>query len=159
MSFEIVLLPAMIVVGSELRTTWKNNECYSAIPAFWQQQRSENTIQKIPNKVNPNVILGLYTNYTSDFSLTNGYYSLIIGSPVTNINNVPKGMIAKEIPAAKYAVFTAKGPFNPAIGKTWLEEIWQNKDIERAFTNDFEWYDAKSTDDENSIVKIYISIK
>jgi predicted transcriptional regulator YdeE len=149
----------MVVVGSELRTTWKNNECYSAIPAFWQQQRSENIFNKIPHKTYPDVILGLYTNYTPDFSLSGGYYSLIIGSPVTRVAILPKDMVVKEIPAAKYAVFTAKGPLNKAIAKTWMEEIWQNKDIERTFANDFEWYDSKSTDDEHSIVKIYISIK
>lgn len=159
MSFEIVLLPAMIIVGSELRTTWMNHECYSAIPAFWQQQRNENIIDKIPNKVYPDVILGLYTNYTPDFSLTTGHYSLIIGSPVSHVNTLLEGMVAKEVPAAKYAVFTAKGPFYPSIGKTWVEEIWQNKEIQRTFTNDFEWYDSKSTNDENSIVKIYIAIK
>lgn len=159
MSFEIVLLPAMFIVGTELRTTWMNNECYFAIPTFWQQQRSESVIHRIPNKVYADVILGLYTNYTADFSLTSGYYSLIVGSPVTRVDDIPKGMIIKEIPAAKYAVFTAKGPFNQSIAKTWLEEIWPNKEIERTFTNDFEWYDSKSTDDENSIVKIYIAIK
>ena len=103
--------------------------------------------------------MGLYGNYSSDFSLSSGYYSLIVGCPVTDASNVPSGMIIKEIPADKYAVFTAQGPFARAIGKTWLEEIWQNKDIERTFVNDFEWYNSHSTDDENSIVKIYISIK
>ncbi len=159
MSFEIVSLPAMVVIGTELRTTWMNKECYSAIPAFWQQQRSENIVQTIPNKMYPDVVLGLYTNYSSDFSLASGYYSLIIGCPVTDVSAVPQGMVVKEIPAAKYAVFTAEGPFYPSIGKTWLEEVWQNKDLERTFTNDFEWYDSQSTDDENSIVKIYIAIK
>lgn len=158
MSFEVVSLPAMIVIGSELRTTWMNKECYSAIPEFWQQQLSEGRIEAIANKTYPDVILGLYTNYSSDFSLTSGYYSLIIGCPVTEVNTIPEGMIVKEIPAAQYAVFTAKGPFDQSIGKTWLEEIWQNKDLNRTFTNDFEWYDLQSTDDENSIVKIYIAI-
>lgn len=153
------MLPAMIVIGPELRTTWMNQDCYAAIPAFWQQQRIENSIEKISNKNYPDVTVGLYTNYSSDFSLTSGYYSLIIGSPVSNVDPVPKGMVIKEIPAGKYAVFTAKGPFHPAIAKVWLNEIWQNKEIERTFTNDLEWYDSKSTDDENSIVKIYIAIK
>jgi len=67
-------------------------------------------------------------------------------------------MIVKEIPAAKYAVFTAHGPFATAIGQTW-QEIWQNTTLERTFTNDFEWYDAKSTNNADSIVKIYIAIK
>ncbi len=69
------------------------------------------------------------------------------------------------IPSAKYAVFTAQGPFDTAIGATW-QEIW-NSDIQRAFTNDFELYDTSSfvkatadkINDENSIVKIYMTIK
>lgn len=157
MGFEIVLMPAMVIMGVELRTTWKNNECISAIPAFWQQQQSENIIQKIPSKVFPDVILGLYTNYTSDFSLTGGYYSFIIGCPVKENTAVLQGMVVREIPAAKYAVFTAQGPFS-SIGKVWME-IWQNKDIQRTFTNDFERYDAKSTNDADSVVKIYVAIK
>ena len=59
MNFETVFLPAMIVVGSELRTTWMNKECYSAIPAFWQQQKDENKIQSISNKVDSGVVFGL----------------------------------------------------------------------------------------------------
>ena len=35
----------------------------------------------------------------------------------------------------------------------------QNKEIERTFTGDFELYDSQSTNDENSIVKIYVAIK
>lgn len=158
MNFEIVLMPAMVIMGTELRTTWKNQECVTAIPLFWQQQKNGNTIQKIPNKIYPDVILGIYTNYTSDFSLARGYYSLIIGFPVSNVEEIPSGMVIKKIPAEKYAMFTAKGPYSEAITKTWVE-VWQNKDIERTFTNDFEWYDSKSTDDENSIVKIYVAIK
>ena len=132
----------MIIMGTELRTTWKNQECVSAIPLFWQQQKNNNNFQKISNKIYPDVILGVYTNYTSDFSFTDGQYSLIIGCPVNNTNAVPTGMIFKEIPAAKYAVFTAKGPYSEAITKTWLE-IWQNKNLERTFTNDFEWWQVQ----------------
>lgn len=117
MSFHIVNFPEVLVIGKELRTTWMDNKCYSDIPAFWQKQRSENLIQKIPNKVYPDVILGLYTNYTSDFSLSSGYYSLIICSPVINVNDIPPGMVAKKIPATKYAVFTAKAHFIQLLQK------------------------------------------
>lgn len=158
MNFEIILLPAMVVIGAELHTTYQNNECYSAIPTFWQQQQQNNIFAKIPNKVSPEVILGVYTNYTSDFSLAGGGYSLILGCPVTKADVIPPGMVIKEIPAAKYAVFTAHGPFASAIGKTWMD-IWQNKNIERTFTADLEWYNSKSTNDDHSVVKIFIAIK
>lgn len=158
MSFEIAFLPTMIIIGAELRTTYQNNECFSAIPTFWQEQQKANLFATIPNKTNPDVILGLYTNYSSDFSLTTGHYSLILGCPVTKTDTIPAGMVTKEIPATKYAVFTATGPFASAIGKTWMD-IWQDKSLERTFTNDFEWYDAKSTNDAHSIVKIFVAIK
>lgn len=158
MNFELVLLPAMIIIGPELRTTWMNNECHQAIPAFWQQIYSHNTLQNIPNKIDSNTVLGLYTNYSEDFSLTSGYYSLVVGCPVTSSNDIPHNMVSIQIPAGKYAVFTAKGPFHPAIANVWLNEIWKSN-LDRTFTYDFEWYDSQSTNDENSIVKIYISIK
>lgn len=159
MNTPIVSMPAMTVVGTELRTTFMNNECYSAIPAFWQEQRINHSIKKIPHKLfSHDVVLGVYTNYTPGFSLTQGYYSLIIGCPVTMVSSISSGMVVKEIPESKYAVFIAKGPFSSALGKAWMD-IWQNKTLERTFTNDFEWYDEQSTDDESSIVKIYIAIK
>ena len=158
MSFEIILLPAMMVMGVELRTTYQNNESYSAIPSFWQQQKQNSLFVKIPNKVSSDVILGIYTNYTADFSLTRGHYSLVLGCPITKIDVISADMVIKEIPAAKYAVFTAHGPFASAIGKTWMD-IWQNKSLERTFTSDFERYDSKSTNDAHSVVKIYIAIK
>lgn len=157
MDFEKVSMPAMPFMGVELRTTFKNNECFSAIPAFWQKQKNEPIAQKISHKVYPDVTLGLYTNYTPDFSLTGGHYSFIIGSVVKNTHMISHGMVAREIPTANYAVFTVKGPFN-LIGEAWLE-IWKNQKIARTFTNDFEWYDSKSTNDANSIVKIYVGIK
>jgi len=158
MSFEIILLPAMVIMGAELRTTYQNNECYSAIPIFWQQQLQNNLFAKMPNKVNPDVILGIYTNYTHDFSLTSGHYSLILGCPVNKADVIPTDMVIKKIPAAKYAVFTARGPFAPAIGNAWAQ-IWKDKSLERTFTSDFEWYDSKSTNDDMSVVKIFIAIK
>ncbi len=157
MAFEIVLMPAMTVAGYELRTTFKDNECYASIPAFWEKVHKSKMLSAISNKSDPSVLLGVYTNYTSDFSLTSGHYSFIVGAQVNN-DAAQQNMIIKKIPQSKYAVFTAKGPFATAIGKTWIE-IWQSKDLQRTFTADFEWYDKNSTDDENSIVKIYVAIK
>lgn len=156
----MVLLPAMLLVGSELKTVLKDNQCYAEIPAFWQQIRQDGRLVNIPNKVDQSLILGVYTNYTTDFSLATatGGYSLIVGCPVSATEAVPAGMVVKEIPAAKYAVFTATGPFYQAIFNAWMQ-VWQEQEIDRTFTADFEWYDAQSTDDENSIVKIYIAIK
>lgn len=158
MAFEIVTMPAMLIMGKELRTTFKNNACYKDIPKFWQEQHQANIWNQIPEKIYPDVIVGLYTNYSSDMSLTSGTYSLIVGCPIKSYGLIPDQMVIQEIPVGKYAVFIAKGPFATAMSKTWTE-IWANKSLQRTFTNDFEWYDARSTDDANSIVKIYIAVK
>jgi predicted transcriptional regulator YdeE len=152
MNFEIILLPMMTIMGVELRTTYLNNECYSARPAFWQRVYHENMLAHIPSKTNSDVVLGIYTNYTADFSLTSGYYSLIIGCPVSKVDMVPTGMIVKEIPSSQYAVFISHGAAN--VPATWAE-IWQDKKLDRTFTNDFEWYDAKDPE----LVKTYVAIK
>ncbi len=144
----------MTIMGVELRTTYLNNECYAAIPAFWQKIYQENTLAHILNKTNADIVLGIYTNYTSDFSLTSGHYSLVIGCPISKVDTVPTGMIIKEIPASKYAVFTSHGAAH--VAATWAE-IWQDKKLEqeRTFTHDFEWYDAKNPE----LVKTYVAIK
>ena len=158
MNYEIVSLPAMTVVGQELKTTWVNNECYSAIPAFWDSVKKSGVLSSISNKKLPEVVLGLYTNYSPDFSLNSGYYSLIIGCPVLSADYEGKDLVVKEIPAAKYAVFTAHGPFATGVVQAWMA-IWQDQTLKRTFTYDFEWYDAQSTDDQNSVVKIYVAIQ
>ena len=50
-------------IGLELRTN--NNECSFAMPAHKDKFFRENTISKIPNKINGN-ILALYTDYEGD---------------------------------------------------------------------------------------------
>lgn len=156
MDYTVVTMPSMIVAGSELRTTWIDNACVQQIPAFWQEQFAKGALGAIENKVSPNTIVGMYTNYTPDFSLTSGYYSLIIGAPVSS-TQAQSNLVITEIPETKYAVFTTTGG---AMGvyQTWMR-IWQDNNLERAFTHDFEWYDITTFGDENAAVKIYISIK
>ncbi|MBM3893358.1 GyrI-like domain-containing protein [Candidatus Dependentiae bacterium] len=156
MAFEIVLMPAMLLIGPHLTTMFQNQG--NVIPPFWQRFHEEQMYLKIPNQATPGVVLGLYTNYSPDFSTNSGTYDLIAGCPVSTGSNIPAGMVAKEIPAGKYAVFTARGPFYPAIFNVWME-VWQTPGLERTFANDFEWYGPESTGDENSMVKVYIGIK
>ena len=151
MAFETEMLPAMLLIGPHIKQA-------NIFPPFWNKFREEQAYLKIPNQATPGVVLCVYTNYTADFSLTSGTYDLIAGCPVTAIADVPAGMIAKEIPAAKYAVFTAKGPFYPAIYNAWME-MWQTPGLERTFVADFEWYGPESTGGTDSIVKVYVGIK
>lgn len=158
MNYLIEKMPALRIFGEQITTTFKNNACMSDIPALWKRVHKEHVIQKIPHQLYDHVTIALYTDYTPDFSLTAGSFSYILGTFVTHDAKLTQRMVLKEIPASKYAIFTAQGPFATTIEATW-KEIWKCQELDRTFSNDFEWYDTKSTDDEKSIVKIYVAIR
>ena len=141
------------IIGIQLRTTNENFQCMQDIPQLWQKFFAENIQAKIPNKINDN-LLAVYNEYESDYTKP---YSYLIGCEVSSLDNLPEGMIAIDIPAAQYAVFTAKGKLPDAIGATW-HEIW-NTDLNRTYLTDFEIYNEKSANPENGEVEIFISIK
>lgn len=157
MNYEIEFLPDIIVVGKEIRTTNKNMQCMKDINELWGHIKKNNAIAQIPHKVEPVTIISLYTNYAADFTIERGMYSVIIGALVTQKGKLPKDMVMHELSAAQYAVFTAHGPFDTAIAAAW-QTIWKCTELQRTFEGDFELYDEKSTNDANSIVKIYIAV-
>lgn len=159
MNFEIVTMPGLKVIGKEVRTTNKDFKCAHDISHLWNHAREKHIFAPIHHTLGHHTVVGLYTDYTPNISATNGEYTFIAGVPVEEFDVIPEGMVIREIPSTTYAVFTAKGPFEKSIGKVWFEEIWKCTDFKRAFTYDFEWYDAHSTNDEHSVVKIYISIR
>ena len=119
----------------------------------------EGLLSKIPNKVDSN-ILAVYTDYESD---ANGAYTFILGTKVSSAGDVPAGMVAKKIPAARYAVFTSeKGPVGKVVPETW-SHIWalpkSASGGNRAYQADFEVYDQRAADSQNARVDVYVGIK
>ncbi|MDQ0162821.1 GyrI-like domain-containing protein [Aeribacillus alveayuensis] len=125
------------------------------IPSLWQSFNKHSIIEKIPNKKNPN-ILAIYTNYESDEA---GSYTFAIGAEVTTINQVPTGMKSFFIRECPYVVFTTrKGSIPEIVVEAW-QYIWEwSKTNKRAFLTDFEVYDERCKNPENSQVDIYISV-
>jgi predicted transcriptional regulator YdeE len=151
---KIVEKSEMILVGKEIRTTNKDGQCMKVIPKLWKEFQDKKLGDKISNKVNPNEILGLYTDYENKEI---GLYSFIVGFQVTDINSIPEGMVSKVIPASKYYVVTAKGKMPDKIGAAWAH-IW-NSGIQRTYTGDFELYDERFDGSENAEVDIYTAIE
>jgi predicted transcriptional regulator YdeE len=153
---EICKMESFNVIGKPATTT---NEAEmkgeGVIPTKWQDFYQAQLLEKIPNKKN-SIILALYTDYQSDET---GPYTFAIGTEVSNINEVPKGMKSFSIPEGHYKVFTTrKGPVNEVVVEAW-QYIWEwSKTNERAFLTDFELYDERCADPENAQVDIYISI-
>ena len=86
----------------------------------------------------------------------------IAGVPVQSPNSIPEGMVACELPAGRYAVFTHKGPISE-IGHT-LNYIWgtwlPKGEYEHRDAPDFELYDERfDPDSADSEFDFYVPIK
>lgn len=142
-------------IGISVRTTNKDNQAKEDLGKLWERFFTENTSEKIPNKISEN-ILSIYTDYESDFTEE---YTTLIGFPVSTLTEIPDGLIGREFEADNFQLFLAKGEMPTAVQQKWLE-IWQKDNVlNRAYSYDFEVYGPKSQNGENSEVEIYIAIK
>jgi predicted transcriptional regulator YdeE len=157
---KIVEGKEFIVVGISIRTTnAKEMSGNGVIARHWDRFMKEGLLNKVPNKVDSN-ILAVYSDYESD---VNGAYSFLLGARVSSADNVPSGMVAKQVPAGRYAVFTSeKGLVGKVVPETW-SRIWAVPKSapggNRAYQADFEVYDQRAADPQNAQVDVYVGIK
>ncbi|SNV32253.1 Bacterial transcription activator, effector binding domain [Chryseobacterium taklimakanense] len=143
------------IIGIEVRTSNQNNQSQSDLGKLWEQFYSENIIEKIPNKIS-NEVLSIYTDYKKNYTED---YTTIIGVPVSTLNEIPNGLFGREFDKENFQKFIAKGEMPNAVIKIW-SEIWEkDEELNRKYTYDFEVYDAKSQNGENSEVEIYVAVK
>jgi len=149
------------VIGIQARTTnAKEMTSDGAIPKQWEKFFKEGIADKIPNKVD-STIYAVYTGYASD---RDGEYDFVIGMKVSSASAIPPGMVVKKVPGGRYAVVTsAKGPGAQVVPQAW-QRIWSLEDSKqlggaRAYKTDFEVYDQRSQDPQNSQVDLYIGLK
>lgn len=144
------------VIGIEIRTSnqLEVHQSTAQIAKAWSRFAKDKLLEKIPNKAHGNIALGLYTNYESD---QNGKYTLIIGTEVTSLDDVPEGMIGVNAPAAKYLEFHFEGPPPSLASEAW-QQIWKyftdNQEYRRTFTTDFEVYNNTQEDS----LDIYVAV-
>ncbi len=156
MTPAIVQKEGFAVIGIETRTRngYEADPATARIPGIWQHFFTEQVEEKISQRINPTVYYAVYTEYESDYT---GAYTYILGSAVSNLAALSRGMIKVELPASRYMVFTAQGVMPTAIIETW-NEIWHyfttNTTYHRAYTADFELYDKNNPEK----VEIYIAL-
>lgn len=131
---ELVRKEAMLVVGVEVRTSNGDGSARVDIPKLWETFYAEGFFGRIPNRVSDEVI-ALYCDYAGDYSRP---YSVVIGCAVSSLDEVPKGLVAKRVPAAMFAVFHARGEFPKSVGEAW-GTVWQS-DLKRTYVGDYEVY-------------------
>lgn len=125
----------------------------------WARFMQEGIVAKIPNTLDRSIV-AVYTDYAGDH---NGDYTFILGAKVSSAVEVPQGMVAKEIPAGRYAVFTSeKGPGSKVVPELWMKINSLPKSAaggDRAYRADFEIYDERAANPQNLQTDIYIGIR
>lgn len=139
----------MLVVGIACRTSNAPDAGPQDIPRLWQRFFSESISSLIPNKVSKEVI-ALYCDYDGDHTMP---YSVVIGCPVSSHDDIPKGMVAKTIPAKSYALFRAVGTYPQSLIETW-QHIWHEHSLKRTYTGDYEVYGI----DAPKEVEVFVAI-
>jgi predicted transcriptional regulator YdeE len=149
------------VIGIEVRTNnAREMTGLGAIPGQWEKFYKQGILEKIPGKADSNTY-GVYCDYASD---RNGDYTLVIGARVRDgaAFPIPAGMVLKKVAKGKYAVVTSeKGPVGKVVSGAW-QQIWgmeDKKEIARAYQADYEVYDERARDPQNSQVDVYVGIK
>jgi predicted transcriptional regulator YdeE len=150
----VVQRPSMTVLGIECRTSNAPDAGVKDIPLHWERFLSQDVMSQIPNRASDEVI-ALYCDYEGDHTQS---YSLVIGCPVSLVDVIPEGMVAKTLPAGAYAVFRAVGEHPQAVVETW-GNIWQQTDLKRTYTGDYEVYGDKFVSGSPKEVEVVIAIE
>lgn len=113
---------------------------------------------KIPHRKNPGTTLCSYSEYESDHT---GDYSYLIGEEVTSFDNIPEGLSKFTIPAQNYAKFTTNPGIMPLVCIDAWQKIWamSESELARAYLADFELYDKRAENPQNTVLDICIGLK
>jgi len=148
------------VVGIEARTTNAREMSPEGIIARqWQRFVAENLLEQIPNRVDSSIV-AVYTEYASD---KDGEYTYVLGARVNSTKDVPSAMVAKKIPAGRYAIFTSeKGPVQEVVPTVWEKINSLAKSApggERADKADYEVYDERAANPKQAQVEVHVGIR
>ncbi|HEV3220568.1 MAG TPA: GyrI-like domain-containing protein [Candidatus Acidoferrales bacterium] len=155
---QVVQLKEFSVMGYKIRTNNPREATKDGqIAPLWDRVRRDNLLSKIPHRLDANAIV-VYSNFDKDAS-----YDYLIGAKVGKNSPAPQGMVVIEVPAGRFALFTSeKGPVAKVVIETWQHILALPKSEpggQRAYKADFEVYDQRAADPQNSQVDIYIGIR
>jgi predicted transcriptional regulator YdeE len=164
MSGITVTLPEIKLVGITCRTNnkhlFESDPGTNKVAQTVQQYFHKGLSAKISHKKTPGTTYCAYTNYENDL---NGDFTYFIGETVTSFEGVSSEFETLIIPPQTYAKFTnSPGPM-PAVCIELWQTIWKTSSSElggeRSYITDFELYNERSSDHQNTILDIYIGIK
>ena len=103
--------------------------------------------------------------YRVDFDIEHTGMTFVLGKAVTKVEDIPEGMVSKEVPAHEYAVICHKGS-REKLKDTYMwfyTKLMGDKGYKYNTTPNFYVYDERyipeGSDTDKSYFEIYISIK
>lgn len=147
------------MVGIAVRTSNARERQDSQIGKQWARLMQEKLLATIPHRADQNII-AVYTDYARD---KDGEYTYVLGARVAKADNVPEGMVARQVVPGRYAVFTSeRGPVQQVVVGTWMR-IWNTPKDQpggnRVYKTDFEVYDQRAQNPADSVMEIHIGIR
>lgn len=159
-SQRVVELPTFTVIGIQCRTeNAREASGKGCIGQQWERLFGEGILDKIPGKLDKSII-AVYTDYADD---KDGEYTYVLGAKVKPETVAPEGMAKVTVGGGRFALFTSdKGPVTQVVPGTW-KRIWETPKSQpggdRVYRSDFEVYDQRAVDPQNSQVDVYIRIR
>lgn len=160
MESKIVDQTGFTVVGIAVRTSNATEmTAEGQIGQCWMRLFQEGLLEQIANKEDSSIV-ALYTDYASD---KDGEYTYVLGARVNSNADVPEGMVVKNVPGGRFAVFTTeKGPGPKVVPEAWiginsLPKLAVGGD--RTYRTDFEIYNERARDPQTLQADIYVGIE
>lgn len=143
------------VAGYEVRTSsaLEQNPHTARIPLLWNKVEGGELELLIPKRLAKSKPFVVYYNYENP---PEGPYSVLLGYQVIGQNDVPPGLSGLNIPAGRYLMFTALGPWSGSVRQAWhnLQTYFEQPGApQRAYTFDYEVYENSQR------VSIFVAIR
>jgi predicted transcriptional regulator YdeE len=157
---KVVEQEAFTFIGIAVRTSnAKEMTGEGVIGKQWARMIQGGSFEQIPHKAD-GLPIAVYTDYASDHE---GEYTFLIGARVTSDTDVPPDMVARKIPGGKFAVFTSeKGPAPQVVPALWtkINSLAKTAVVgERTYRADYEIYDQRALDPQNTVMDVYVGIR
>lgn len=164
MEQQSIELPIIQLVGITAKTKTsfqkEGNLETAQIGPLVEYYFSNGIFDQIPSRAKPMVTYSAYFDYDSD---EYGEYRYFIGEEVSEVGTLPEGLTTLTIPTGRYEKFTSpRGAMPGVVIEAW-QHIWQLDEAQlkglRQYVVDFEIYDERAADPQNTIVDCYVGMK
>ena len=134
------------IAGLKVTTTNKDGKSAQDLYQIWNKFMEKDFIESIQKIAKNPINYAVYTNYEKDFS--EGNYDVYVGMETQNSENSFENIL---VDWEKFKVFEFEYTSPESVFDAW-KTIWENKNLNRAYTYDIEEYYKEGK------FRIYISV-